>query len=287
MAQETSIGVEWEKQELRRVQAEILETLETAYKKAIEGLAYIKKHRLYRHDYSSFEAYCKAVFNKTQRSLNYQLKAYEIRNLLVTIGITEQQPSERSLRPLSRLEQLKEDLDLGEEEILDLKLAAYEKAKGASNKLPSGAKVNTVVDQILASQMQKGEYHNPYNLGEIAFIKKSDLPQNKSYVGCWGVVAKTAGRLCWLRVWDGTLVEVKPECLEPEQDLLWEKSQAIMARINQLTQAGSFDKEPAAWLFLEQLGRSPHPSWLSALEETILSSIEQNLMERCGVAQIA
>jgi hypothetical protein len=276
MAQQKNSQIEWEKEELKRVQAQILNALNNAYKEAIEGLVYIRDNRLYAHEYPSFEAYCKAIFGKTSRCLNYQLKAAQMSDILIEIGIERHKPTERCLRPLSRLEELEEKL--GSEKVTQLKIEAYVEAKGKAIKHPPGTKVSNVVERILAAHAERGQYQNPYNPGDIVVLKKSDLPQNKPYVGCWGVVTRVAGRLCWLKVWDSTLLETKPECLEPEQDLLWEKAQAVMGRINQLTQTGRFDKEPAAWFFLEQLGRSKHPSLLTSLEETMLSSIEAILI---------
>lgn len=275
--------VQQEREELRKVEGRILYALNTAYEEAIKGLAYIRDNRLYRHDYPNFEAYCREVFKKTSRSLYYQLKAQQMAHLLVAMGVEQQQPSERCLRSLSRLDELTETL--GKDNVVQLKVEAYVEAKGKAQKFPCSSRVGNVVERILASHTAKGQYHNPYNPGDVVFLKKADLSQNKSYVGCWGIVTRVAGRLCWLRVWDNSLVETKPECLEPVQDLLAEKAQAIMKRINGLTQTGRFDKEPAAWLFLEQLGRSQHPAWLTSLEETILLSIESSLIKAgAGIA---
>lgn len=107
------------------------------------ALAGIRDGRLYRETHPTFEEYCREKFNMTHRYANMKISAAASIKSLGTIG--SQTPSERAVRPLTRLR--KSDGTPDE----DLQRKAWEEASELAKKVRkkvTAKRVKEAVDRI-------------------------------------------------------------------------------------------------------------------------------------------
>uniref|UniRef100_A0A0C1R7H7 Uncharacterized protein n=1 Tax=Tolypothrix bouteillei VB521301 TaxID=1479485 RepID=A0A0C1R7H7_9CYAN len=231
--------------------------VERAFYEAGKALMELRNQRLYRSTHKTFEEYCRDRFGHTRQKSNYLIAAADVFENLTTSGCQILPTSERQIRPLTKLEPVKQP------EAWQLSIEA------ADGKSPPSRIVNDIVEQI----MKRTKVPNPYQVGEVCQILPKDNPELRGKSKCWCIVTEVNDFSCVVRAWDGEYV-VKMDHLKSldylEEDC--ERMVVLCDRLNGLRDSGNL--EEAALSVLKQLGEIKRP-YLTQVEEKLLGVLER------------
>ena len=225
-----------------------------------QALRMIKRLKLYRDRFDTFESYCEDIFGFTMLYIERCMLAaetyYSIEEYLKTNGLNDPLPTkQRQLRPIFQAHL--NPIEAGEVWVMAVGIAL--------GKVPPASVVKSAVKSYLH---QKYPPVNPFSEGEICRIK-SGVPGKQN---CWCVVAKVSQDECVVDTWDDRFVVSADDLMtmkftrdESEQML------DLGARMTALSEVGELD-EAAIWLLkgLEKLNRPQ----LNELEERLLMVLE-------------
>ena len=226
-----------------------------------EALATIRRKKLYRQDYDTFESYCTAVFGFTSLYIKRCIKAAstyrKIERYLKTNGLSDPLPSkQRQLRPIFQAKL--DSTEVGLVWTMAVTLAMGE--------VPSSSLVKEAVHTYLK---QKYPPTNPFSSGQICRIKKG-VPGQKN---CWCIITEVSPDECVVCTWDSEYI-LPIEDLEAisMNDNQREAFLDLGERMTALSEATELD-EAALWVLkgLSKLNRAS----LNSLEEKLLHLLEQ------------
>ncbi|HEY9610644.1 Dam family site-specific DNA-(adenine-N6)-methyltransferase, partial [Allocoleopsis sp.] len=174
--------------------------VEAAFYEAGKALKQLRDRRLYRSTHPTWEAYCQDRFGFSHQNGDKKIAAAKVVDVLTTNGCQLLPSSGEQAYPLSRLVDDEQKVEVWEELTQD-------------GKRPSGKKVRNVVAEICDRHAERGDYHNPWQVGDICQIMKKGDGTLARYDGCWSIVSEVKTRQCVVKVWDKELL-VKVENLE-------------------------------------------------------------------------
>lgn len=228
-----------------------------------EALATIRRQKLYREDYDSFQEYCTATFGFTPLYIKRCIKAAstyrQIESYLKTNGLSDPLPSkQRQLRPIFQA-----PLTLGEFGLVWTMAVTL-----AMGEVPSFSIVKDAVKSYLQS---KNPPLNPFVEGQVCRIKGISSKRN-----CWCIISEVRGNECFVSTWDSEYI-LSFDDLEaiPTDDNQQEAFLNLGERMTALFETGELDAA-AMWVLkgLEKLDRSS----LNSLEERLLQVLEDELL---------
>jgi DNA (cytosine-5)-methyltransferase 1 len=229
-----------------RDRAHLERKVEGAFYEAGKALRELRDRRLYRSSHDSFEAYCQDRFDFGRQNAHKKITAVQVIDILSTKSLQILPASVEQAFPLSRLKTDEE------------KVKAWEKLT-QGGKRPSGKKVRDVVDEICNRQAERGEYHNPWLVGDICQIHKKGDGTLAKYDGTWGIVSEVKTRQCLVSVWNGSVL-VKPENLESLE--LGDEFKSVCDRVRSLMSRhmdGLITLKRGQLRFLGALGEQAEP----------------------------
>lgn len=177
--------------------------VEHSFYEAGKALRDLRDRKLFRSTHSSWESYCQERFGFSHQNGNKKVAAANVVDVLVVNGCDILPSSVEQAYPLSRLKD--------ERQIVDAWTSLTQEGKR-----PSGPVVRNVVAEICDRQAARGEYHNPWQVGNICQIMKKGDGTLAKYDGSWGIVTEVKTRQCVVKVWNGEVL-VKAENLEELQ----------------------------------------------------------------------
>lgn len=226
-----------------------------------QALRSIKRLKLYRDRYDSFESYCDEVFGFTMLYIERCMIAaetyYQIEEYLKTQGLNDPKPTkQKQLRPIFQAHL--SPIEAGEVWVMAVGIAL--------GQVPSYSMVKSAVKTYLH---QKYPPINPFVQGQICRITSGI----KGKQNCWCVVSQVRKDKCIVDTWDSQYVvsvdDLSPMKLTPTES---EQMLELGSRMTALSEVGELD-EAAKWVLkgLEKLNRSQ----LNSLEEKLLQVLEQ------------
>jgi hypothetical protein len=229
-----------------------------------QALRSIKRLKLYRDKYDSFESYCDEVFGFSMLYIERCMRAaetyYLIEEYLKTNGLNSPLPTkQRQLRPIFQAHL--SPIEAGEVWVMAVNLEM--------GKVPPASTVKQAVKVYL---QHKYPPLNPYSEGQICRIK-SGVPGKQN---CWCVVSEVTATKCVVDTWDGRYM-VSLDDLQ-EMKFTREESEQMLdlgERMTALAEVGELD-EAAMWVLqgLEKLNRST----LNSIEERLLQLLEEEYL---------
>jgi hypothetical protein len=232
--------------------------VEHAFYEAGKALMELRNQRLYRSTHKNFEEYCRDRFGHTRQKSNYLIAAADVfENLVTTSGCQILPTSERQIRPLTKLEPVKQP------EAWQLSIEA------ADGKSPPSRIVNDIVERI----MKRTKVPNPYRILEVCQILPKDNPELRGKSKCWCIVTQVNDFSCTVRAWDGDYVVKMDHLKSLDYSEDYCKQMVVLCdRLSKLRNQGNL--EEAALNVLEQLGEIKRP-YLTQVEEKLLSVLER------------
>jgi hypothetical protein len=226
-----------------------------------QALRSIKRLKLYRDKYDSFESYCDEVFGFTMLYIERCMIAaetyYQIEEYLKTQGLNEPKPTkQKQLRPIFQAHL--SPIEAGEVWVMAVGIAL--------GQVPSYSMVKTAVKTYLS---QKYPTINPFAEGQICRIT-SGIREKQN---CWCVISEVRKDECIVDTWDSQYV-VAVDDLSPMKFTRDQEEQMLLLgeRMTALSEVGELD-EAAKWVLkgLEKLNRSQ----LNSIEEKLLQVLEK------------
>jgi hypothetical protein len=225
-----------------------------------QALKSIKRLKLYRDKYDSFESYCESVFGFTMLYIKRCMIAAEtyfsIEEYLKTQGLDKPKPTkQKQLRPIFQAHL--SPIEAGEVWVIAVGMAL--------GQVPSYSIVTSAVKAYLK---QKYPPVNPFSEGEICRIK-SGVPGKQN---CWCVVAGVSQDKCVVDTWNDRFIVSVDDLLA--LDFTPTESEQMLdlgARMTALSEVGELD-EAAVWL-LQGFAKLNRPQ-LNSLEEKLLQVLE-------------
>lgn len=215
--------------------------VESAFHIAGKALMELRDRRLYRNTHPSWEAYCQEHFGFSHQNGDKKIAAARVVEVLTTNSCQILPSCVEQAYPLSKLKD--------EEQIVEIWEDLTQEGKR-----PSGKKVQSVVAEICDRQAERGEYHNPWKVGDICQIFKKGDGTLAKYDGVWAIVSEVKTRQCVVKVWNGEVL-VKAENLEELQ--VGEEFREVCDRIRSLMIRhidGTITLKRGQLRFLEALG---------------------------------
>jgi DNA adenine methylase len=226
----------------QRDRAHLERKVEGAFYEAGKALKELRDLRLYRTTHNDFESYCLDRFGFGRQNAHKQIKAADVFEILSTNHVQILPSCVDQAAPLAHA-------DLTDEQRIKL----WEDLT-QDGRPPNGKKVRNAVAEICDRQAARGEYHNPWQVGDLCQIHKKGDGTLAKYDGMWGIVREVKTRQCIVKVWDGELL-VKAENLEPLE--LGEEFVAVCDRVRSLMSRhidGDITLKRGQLRFLEALG---------------------------------
>ena len=226
-----------------------------------QALRTIKRLKLYRDRFDTFESYCESVFGFTmlyiERCMTAAQTYYQIEEYLETNGLNDPKPTkQRQLRPIFQANL--SPIEVGEVWVMAVAIAL--------GKVPSSSIVKEAVKAYL---QQKYPPINPFAIGQVCRIVRGIRGKEN----CWCVVSEVRATECVVDTWDSQYT-ISVDDLSPMKFTHAEQEQMLDlgARMTALSEVRELD-EAAMWLLqgLERLNRSQ----LNSLEERLLQLLEQ------------
>lgn len=230
-----------------------------------QALRTIKRLKLYRDKYDSFESYCDEVFGFSMLYIERCMIAaetyYFIEEYLKTNGLSDPKPTkQRQLRPIFQAHL--SPIEAGEVWVMAVNLEM--------GKVPPASTVKQAVKVYL---QEKYPPINPYFEGQICRIT-SGVPGKQN---CWCVVSGVSQDECVVDTWDNQYT-VSVDDLSPMKFTRDEEEQMLLlgARMTALAEVENLD-EAALWVLqgLEKLNRSQ----LNSIEERLLQLLEDEYLD--------
>ena len=229
-----------------------------------QALRTIKRLKLYRDKYDSFESYCDEVFGFSMLYIERCMLAaetyYLIESYLKTNGLREPKPTkQRQLRPIFQAHL--SPIEAGEVWVMAVNLEM--------GKVPPASTVKQAVKVYL---QQKYPPINPFSDGEICRIKSGVTGKQN----CWCVVSGVSRDECVVDTWDNqytvSIDDLLPMKLTRDES---EQMLDLGARMTALAEVGNLD-EAALWVLqgLEKLNRPK----LNSIEERLLQLLEDEYL---------
>jgi hypothetical protein len=215
--------------------------VEQGFHKAGKALMHLRDRRLYRSTHPSWEAYCQDRFVFSHQNADKKIAAARVVDVLTSNHCQLLPSCVEQAYPLSKLKEEKEIVESWEELTQE-------------GKRPSGRRVSAVVAEICDRQLARGEYHNPWKVGDICQIHKKGDATLAKYDGLWSVVSEVKPRQCVVKVWNKEVL-VKAENLEELQ--VGEDFLSVCDRIRSLMSRhinGDIELKRGQLRFLEALG---------------------------------
>jgi hypothetical protein len=225
-----------------------------------QALRSIKRLKLYRDKYDSFESYCDEVFGFTMLYIERCMIAaetyYQIEEYLKTQGLDDPKPTkQKQLRPIFQAHL--SPIEAGEVWVMAVGIAL--------GQVPSYSMVKTALKTYLH---QKYPPINPFVQGQICRITSGI----REKLHCWCVISEVRKGECIVDTWDNQYV-VSVDDLSPMKFTRDQSEQMLDlgARMTALSEVGELD-EAAKWVLkgLEKLNRSQ----LNSIEEKLLQVLE-------------
>jgi DNA adenine methylase len=226
----------------QRDRAHLERKVEGAFYEAGKALKELRDRRLYRTTHIDFESYCLERFGFGRQNAHKQIKASEVFEILSTNRVQTLPSCVDQAAPLAHG-------SLSDEQRVKL----WEDLT-QDGKRPNGKKIKNAVAEICDRQVARGEYHNPWLVGDLCQIHKKGDGTLAKYDGMWAIVREVKTRQCIVKVWDGELL-VKAENLEPLE--LGEEFIAVCDRVRSLMSRhinGDITLKRGQLRFLEALG---------------------------------
>ena len=229
-----------------------------------QALRTIKRLKLYRDKYDSFESYCESVFGFSMLYIERCMLAaetyYLIESYLKTNGLSEPKPTkQRQLRPIFQAHL--SPIEAGEVWVMAVNLEM--------GKVPPASTVKQAVKVYL---QQKYPPINSFSEGEICRIKSGVTGKQN----CWCVVSGVSQDECVVDTWDNQYT-VSVDDLSPMKFTRDESEQMLDlgARMTALAEVENLD-EAALWVLqgLEKLNRPK----LNSIEERLLQLLEDEYL---------
>ena len=226
-----------------------------------KALEKIKRLKLYRDNYDSFESYCDTVFGFTSLYIERCITAVQtydfIEEYLETNSLGDPKPTKQSqLRPIFQAHL--SPIEAGEVWVMAVSLAM--------GKVPPA---NVVKEAVKAYLQQKYPPITPFSEGQICRIT-SGVPGKKN---CWCVVSEIRQDECVVDTWDNQYIVSVDDLLPMKFTRVQEEKMLDLGeRMTALFEVGELD-EAAMWVLkgLEKLNRSQ----LNSIEERLLQVLEE------------
>lgn len=239
--------------------------VDAAFYEAGKALMELRDRRLYRSTHPSWESYCQERFGFSHQNGDKKIAAAKVVDVLEQNGCQLLPSSGEQAYPLSKLVEDEQKVEVWEELTQE-------------GKRPSGKKVRNVVAEICNRQAERGDYHNPWHVGDICQIFKKGDGTLAKYDGCWSIVSEVKTRQCLVKVWDGEVL-VKAENLEELS--VGDEFLAVCDRVRSLMSRhmdGSITLSRGNLRFLEALGEQMELFDVDDIE--MLSCIEAKVNSR-------
>jgi len=233
--------------------------VEQGFHKAGKALMNLRDRRLYSSTHPSWEAYCQDRFGFSHQNGDKKIAAARVVDVLTSNHCQLLPSCVEQAYPLSKLKEEKQIVESWEELTQE-------------GKRPSGRRVSAVVAEICDRQLARGEYHNPWKVGDICQIHKKGDSTLAKYDGLWSVVSEVKPRQCVVKVWNKEVL-VKAENLEELQ--VGEDFLSVCDRIRSLMSRhinGDIELKRGQLRFLEALGEQS--SMFESEDLQILKCIE-------------
>ena len=236
-----------------------------------QALRTIKRLKLYRDKYDSFESYCDEIFGFSmlyiERCMSAAKTYYSIEEYLKTNGLDEPLPTkQRQLRPIFQAHL--SPIEAGEVWVIAVKKAMSEPS-AAIAKVPTALVVKSAVKSYL---QQKYPPINPFSENQICRITSGVSGKQN----CWCVVSEVRKDECVVNTWDGEYT-ISVSDLSPMNYTHFQEEQMLDLgeRMTALAEVGELD-EAALWVLrgLEKLNRST----LNTIEERLLQLLEDEYL---------
>jgi hypothetical protein len=249
-----------------RLREELELAVRTGFVLRGEALEKIKKLKLYRDQYDSFEEYCDAVFGFTalyiKRCITAAQTYHYIKEYLETNCLDDPLPNKQSqLRPIFQAHL--SPIEAGEVWVMAVSLAFKE--------VPPAS---VVKEALKAYLQQKYPTINSFSVGQVCRIKEGVRGKQN----CWCIISEVRANECSVDTWDGQYV-VSVNDLSPIKMTKAGREQMLDLgeRMTAIGEVGKLD-EAAFWI-LRGLEKLKH-SQLNSLEEKLLLVLEEEYLGR-------
>ncbi len=246
------------------LRTELEQQVRTGFVLRGKALEKIKRLKLYRDNYDSFESYCDEVFGFTALYIERCITAAQTYNFieeyLETNSLSDPLPTKQSqLRPIFQAHL--SPIEAGEVWVIAVSLAL--------GKVPPAIVVKEAVKAYL---QQKYPPINPFSIGQICRII-GGVPGKKN---CWCVVSEVRQDECVVDTWDSQYIVSVDDLLPMKFSRAQEEQMLDLGeRMTALSEVGELD-EAAMWVLkgLEKLNRSQ----LNSIEERLLQVLEEEYL---------
>jgi hypothetical protein len=246
------------------LRTELEQQVRTGFVLRGKALEKIKRLKLYRDNYESFESYCDEVFGFTALYIERCIVAAQtydfIEEYLETNCLDAPKPTKQSqLRPIFQAHL--SPIEAGEVWVMAVNLAL--------GKVPPAVVVKEAVKAYL---QQKYPPINPFLIGQVCRI----IGGISGKKNCWCVVAQVRKDECVVDTWDSQYIVSVSDLLPMKFTRVQEEQMLDLgARMTALYEVGELD-EAAMWVLkgLEKLNRSQ----LNSIEERLLQILEEEYL---------
>ncbi len=247
------------------LRTELEQQVRTGFVLRGKALEKIKRLKLYRDNYDSFEDYCDTVFGFTSLYIERCLttaQTYDfIEKYLETNSLNDPKPTKQSqVRPIFQAHL--SPIEAGEVWVIAVSLAL--------GKVPPQVVVKEAVKTYL---QQKYPPINPFSEGQICRII-GGVPDKKN---CWCVVSQVRKDECVVDTWDSQYIVSIDDLLPMKFSRIQEEQMLDLGeRMTAIGEVGELD-EAAMWVLqgLEKLNRSQ----LNSIEERLLQVLEDEYLD--------
>ncbi|MGK7952838.1 MAG: hypothetical protein AB4368_29620 [Xenococcaceae cyanobacterium] len=246
------------------LRTELEQQVRTGFVLRGKALEKIKRLKLYRDRYESFEEYCDEVFGFTALYIERCIVAAQtydfIEEYLETNCLSDPEPTKQSqLRPIFQAHL--SPIEAGEVWVMAV--------RNAMGKVPPAVVVKEAVKAYL---QQKYPPINPFSIGQICRII-GGVPGKKN---CWCMVSEVRQDECVVDTWDSQYIVSIDDLLPMKFSRAQEEQMLDLGeRMTAIGEVGELD-EAAMWVLqgLEKLNRSQ----LNSIEERLLQVLEEEYL---------